>query len=227
MAAPFFTRELFRFLLDLESHNDRDWFAANRDRYEEHYKAPALRFVEDFAPRLHMISPHLRIEPRVGGSLFRIYRDTRFSHDKLPYKTHCAMQLRHESGQDAHAPAYYLHIEPGGCLAAHGIWRPDTPTLRRLREAIAGRGAEWQKILASEARRGGWQRFGDRLKRVPRGFPVGHPLADELMYKDFGSFRALTQKDVLAADFPERYAAVCAEGAPMLRFLCEGLGLPF
>ncbi len=227
MAAPYFTRELFRFLLELDGNNDRTWFEANRHRYDEHYKDPALRFVADLAPSLHVISPHLRVEPRVGGSLFRIYRDTRFSHDKLPYKTHCAMHLRHESAQDAHAPAYYLHLEPGGCLAAHGIWRPDGPALQRLRGAIAARGAEWQQILATEARRGGWERFGDRLKRVPRGFASDHPLAYELMYKDFGSFHTLTQKDVLAADFPERYAEICAAGAPMMRFICEALGLKF
>jgi uncharacterized protein (TIGR02453 family) len=227
MAAPYFTRELFRFLLELDGNNDRAWFEANRDRYDAHYKDAALRFVADFAPRLHIISPHLRVEPRVGGSLFRIYRDTRFSHDKLPYKTHCAMHLRHESAQDAHAPAYYLHLEPGECIAAHGIWRPDGAPLRRLREAIAARGAEWQQILAAEARHGRWQRFGDRLKRVPRGFPADHPLASELMFKDFGSFRTLTQREVLARDFPERYAEMCAVGAPMMRFICEGLGLRF
>ncbi len=227
MAAPYFTRELFRFLLELEGNNDRAWFEANRDRYEAHYKDPALRFITDIAPPLHVISPHLRTDPRVGGSLFRIYRDTRFSADKQPYKTHCAMHLRHESAQDAHAPAYYLHLEPGECIAAHGIWRPDGPTVGRLREAIAARGDEWQRILAAEARHGGWQRFGDRLKRVPRGFAPDHPQAYELMFKDFGSFRKLTQREVLAADFPEHYAEICAEGAPMMRFICEALGLPF
>lgn len=226
MAAPYFTRDLFRFLLDLEGHNDRDWFAANRARYDDHYVAPALRFIADVAPPLSSLSPHLRAEPRVGGSLFRIYRDTRFAADKTPYKTHLAIHLRHAAARDAHAPAYYLHLEPGGCLAAHGIWRPDAAALRRVRLAIAARGDAWQSLLAREAD-AGWQRFGDQLARVPRGFPADHPLAAELRYKDFGAYRNLTQRDVLAANFLDRYVEICAAGAPMMRFICEALGLPF
>jgi uncharacterized protein (TIGR02453 family) len=227
MAGRYFTRELFRFFLELDGHNDRAWFEANRDRFEEHVKQPALRFITDLAPRLHAISPHLKAEPKVGGSLFRIYRDVRFSHDKSPYKTHCAMHFRHERARDAHAPAFYLHLEPGDCLAAHGVWQPDAYALRRIRDAIVARPDDWRRLLAAEAKIGGWQRFGERLKRVPRDFPADHPQAFELMWKDYGSFVKLTQRDVLAADFLDRYAALCAQGAPMVTFICEGLGLKF
>ena len=92
-----FGPELFAFLAELELNNNREWFGANRHRYEEHLLEPALAFIEDFAPRLQKISPHFRADARPsGGSLFRIYRDTRFSKDKSPYKTHVGLHFRHE-----------------------------------------------------------------------------------------------------------------------------------
>ena len=91
-----FGPELFSFLEDLQANNDREWFAANRDRYEEHLLEPALAFIDAFAPRLEKISPHFRADARPsGGSLFRIYRDTRFSKDKRPYKTNVGIHFRH------------------------------------------------------------------------------------------------------------------------------------
>jgi len=110
---PYFTKDTFRFIKDLKAHNDRAWFAANKDRYEDHVKVPALRFIEEFAPILKKISPHFNASPR---SLFRIYRDTRFAKDKSPFKTHVGIQFRHDVGRDVHAPGYYLHIEPAECF---------------------------------------------------------------------------------------------------------------
>jgi Conserved hypothetical protein (DUF2461) len=111
---PSFTKDLFSFLLDLRKNNNRGWFQANKPRYEQHVQEPALEFVSDFAPLLDEISPHFRADPRpVGGSLFRIYRDVRFSKDKSPYKTVVGIRFRHELGKDAHAPVFYLHLEPG------------------------------------------------------------------------------------------------------------------
>ena len=98
---PYFTRETFRFLKDLKAHNERTWFKANKERYEDHVKVPALRFIEAFAPLLKKISPHFSAGPR---SLFRIYRDTRFAKDKSPFKTHTGIQFRHDVGRDVHAP---------------------------------------------------------------------------------------------------------------------------
>lgn len=228
MAQPYFTRETYRFLLELDGNNDRAWFAANKDRFEEHVRRPALRFIADFGAHLRRISPHFEADPRpVGGSLFRIQRDIRFSADKSPYKTHCGIQFRHEAGRDVHAPGFYLHIEPGDSLAALGIWHPDTPTLRRIRQAIADQPRRWRQALTTEPFASHHERFGDRLSRVPRGFAPDHPAAEELKWKDYGSAVALTQKQVLAKDFPEHLARVWAEGTPMLRFLCAALDLSF
>ena len=125
MTDPHFTPEFFEFLLELRSNNDRDWFQANKGRYERDVKNPLLRFIEDFEPRLHSISSHYIADAHAnGGSMFRIYRDLRFSKDKSPYKTQAAAQFRHEEGKTAHAPGFYLHIAPGEVFAGVGMWQP-------------------------------------------------------------------------------------------------------
>ncbi|MCH7945702.1 MAG: TIGR02453 family protein, partial [Armatimonadetes bacterium] len=112
-ASPRLKPELLKFLSDLKKNNNRQWFQKNKDRYESDVREPLLKFIEAFEPRLHKISPHFIADARkTGGSLFRIYRDTRFSHDKRPYKTHAGVQFRHERAKDVHAPGFYLHIEP-------------------------------------------------------------------------------------------------------------------
>src|SRR5918999_5746112 len=111
-AGQAFSPALFAFLRELRRNNDREWFNANKRRYQEDVQEPALAFIADFAPRLERISPHFVADPRpVGGSLFRIYRDTRFGKDKTPYKTHAGIQFRHEDGKDAHCPGFYVHID--------------------------------------------------------------------------------------------------------------------
>ena len=142
---------LFSFLSDLRANNNREWFAANRDRYEEQLLEPALAFIDSFASRLKKISPHFRADARPsGGSLFRIHRDTRFSKDKTPYKTNLGIHFRHERAKDAHAPGYYLHIGPGEVFAGGGIWRPATGAATSIREAIA---ADPEHPLADDLKR--------------------------------------------------------------------------
>ena len=108
-----FRPALFTYLTDLDNNNDREWFAENRERYDLYVRDAGLQFIRDFEPYLHEISPHFVADDRtVGGSLFRIYRDTRFSKDKTPYKTHLGIQFRHEAAKDVHAPGFYLHLDP-------------------------------------------------------------------------------------------------------------------
>src|SRR5919204_1825979 len=145
-----FGPELFTFLADLRANNDREWFAANKHRYEEELLEPALAFIDAFAPRLDKISPHFRADARPsGGSLFRIYRDTRFSKDKSPYKTNLGIHFRHERAKDAHAPGYYRHIGPGEVFAGGGIWHPGTEAATRIREAIVADPERWRRANPS------------------------------------------------------------------------------
>jgi uncharacterized protein (TIGR02453 family) len=168
-----FGPELFAFLADLRANNDREWFAANKGRYEEYLLEPALAFIDAFAPRLRKISPHFRADARPsGGSLFRIYRDTRFSKDKTPYKTNVGIHFRHERAKDARAPGYYLHIGPGEVFAGGGIWHPDTESATRIREAIVADPERWKRATRAGTFAKRLELVGDSLKRVP---PVGGP----------------------------------------------------
>src|SRR5918996_1661223 len=174
-----FGPELFRFLRDLEANNDRTWFNANKDRYEREVRDPALDFVEDFAPRLAEISQHFVADPRPsGGSLFRIHRDTRFSKDKSPYKTHVGIHFRHELAKHAHTPGFYLHLQPGSVFVGVGIWHPDPPALLRIREAIAGDPSAWRRATADGSLRlggdtgGGGERPQARARRFRPGAPA-------------------------------------------------------
>ena len=224
---PHFRPALFTYLRDLEKNNNRDWFNDNKQRFLDNVRDPALQFISDFGPRLEKISPHFKADPRPsGGSLFRIYRDVRFSKDKSPYKTWVAVQFRHKQGKDVHAPGFYLHLAPGNVLAGVGIWRPDGPSLKKIRDAIAADPARWKRLMASK----GFSRFkreGDRLKRPPKGYDAEHPLIEDLKYKDFIGMAKLTQKAATSADFLSQYTKLCRSGAPVVKFLSEALDVPF
>ena len=220
----YFSHETFRFLKDLERNNERAWFAANKARYEEHVKAPALRLIGDFAPALAKISPRFASTPR---SLYRIHKDTRFAKDKRPYKTHAGIHFRHERARDAHAPGFYLHIEPGTVFVGVGIWHPDAPTLRRIREHIVARPDAWKRASRSKSFVGVFELAGDRLTRPPKGFDSDHPLVEDLKWKDY--IGVATQDEAFArrAELPEELARIFAAGTPLVRFLCEALAVPF
>ncbi len=137
--APF-GNELFRFLKELKAHNDREWFQANKGRFEAEARDPLLRFIGDFSVPLAGISRQFAADPRpVGGSMFRIYRDTRFGKDKTPYKTHLAAHFpyRGPGTLGVHGPGFYLHLEPGASFAGGGLWHPEPEALFKVRQAIA------------------------------------------------------------------------------------------
>ena len=228
MFSSYFTPETFRFLDDLSANNDRDWFQANKARYEGDVKEPALRFIADFAPHLQEISPHFRADPRAnGGSLFRIYRDTRFSKDKSPYKTHTGIHFRHESAKDAHTPGFYLHIEPGGSFAGCGIWRPGSPTLTMIRQAITDDPDAWAQARDNAGFRAAFELSGDSLKRAPRGADPDHPMIEDLKRKDFIGVTSLGDDAIVAEGFLDDFAALCRSASPFQRWLCEALEAPY
>lgn len=224
----YFTRGTFDFLRDLTENNDRDWFQANRDRYESRVREPAQRFILAIGEELDRISPHLRADPRtVGGSLFRIHRDVRFSKDKRPYKNHTGIQFRHSAGKDAHAPGLYLHIEPRNCFLGMGAWRPSGPALKRIRTALVERPDDWIAATRSPAFTESFELGGDSLTRGPRGFDADHPLFEDLKRKDFIAFRAVSQSFFTSDDLVEDTLALAERGRPLMAFLCGALGVPF
>ena len=228
MGTRYFTPQLFAFLNDLDANNDRDWFKANQDRYERHIREPALDFINDFAGPLKKISKHFVADSRtVGGSLFRIHRDTRFSKDKTPYKTNTGMHFRHLLAKDVHAPGFYLHLQPGECFMGVGIWRPETKVAYQIRERIDQESTTWKRATRSKRFTDIFAIEGDSLTRPPKGYDEDHPLIDDLKRKDFIASTRLTQKTVTSDHFMEDFTANCKAGGPFMKFLCEAVGVPY
>ena len=224
----YFGAETFAFLRGLAENNNRQWFQQNKKRYEEHVKDPAIRFIIDFKPLLREITRQFNADPRpVGGSLFRIYRDVRFSKDKSPYKTNTGIQFRHNLGKDVHAPGYYLHLEPRNVFAAVGIWHPDSTTLGKIRDAIIEDPSGWKRAVKGKLFRSRFELSGNSLRRAPKGYDPRHPFIGDLKRKDFIETTALTQNAVASPEFPRDFAEICKAGTPLVRFLCNAIGLPF
>jgi uncharacterized protein (TIGR02453 family) len=223
-----FDPELFAFLRNLRLNNTREWFQANKERYEEHVKHPALQFISDFGPRLRKTSDHYTADPRpVGGSLFRIYRDVRFSKDKSPYKTAVGIQFRHKQCKDVHTPGFYLHLEPDACFVGLGIWHPDGPSLARIRTSIAEDPTQWRRTIHGRKFQDQFELGGESLKRAPKGYDPEHPLIEDLKRKDFIASTQITEGVVTSRGFLDEYARICRAGAPFVRYLCEATGIPF
>lgn len=223
-----FTPALYKFMRELKANNTRDWFNENKPRYIKDLKDPALAFILDFGQHLDRISPHFRADPRAnGGSLFRIYRDVRFAKDKSPYKTHTGIYFKHQAGKDAHTPGFYLNLEPGHNWVGVGIWRPDSPTLKLLREQVATQPERWQKAVENKAFATRFRVSGSSLKRPPKGFDPEHPLLEVLKLKDFTAVAPLTQRQVTSAGFIDDFTDICEAGSSLVRFVCEAIKQPF
>jgi uncharacterized protein (TIGR02453 family) len=216
----FFRPGLFDFLRQLKGHNNRDWFARNKAQYEKVVLDPALLFIGSFGPHLHELGPHFVADPRpTRGSLFRIYRDTRFSSDKRPFKTHVGIHFSHASGKDAHAPVFYLHLEPDNCFAAAGIWHPDNSALTKIRMAIVAEPGQWARVRRKV------ELEGDRLKRPPRGFDANHRFIEDIQRKDFVASVGFTETQVCGPRFMRDFAAACRTMLPLVEFTTRALGL--
>ena len=218
----FFSPEVFVFLRQLKRHNDREWFAKNKARYQTSIVEPALSFISGFAPYLGRISPHFVADARpTRGSLFRIYRDTRFSPDGRPFKTRVGIHFSHASGKDAHAPVFYLHLEPDSCFVAAGIWHPDNRALTRVRTAIAHDMEQWAKVRKKLILE------GDKLSRPPRGFDASHPFIDDLKMKDFVTSVPLSEEQICSAKLMRDFVSSCRKMSPLVEFTTKALGLKY
>jgi len=221
--------DYFRFFKELSASNNREWFEDNKPRFRDSVQAPLVSFVEAMAPRLKKISRHFVADPRLnGGSIFRIYKDVRFSKDKTPYKTHGGVQFRHARGKDAHAPGFYIHMGPGEVFFGGGIWMPPSDILLTIREAIRDEGAAWKKATTSAAFK---KRFGevrgDQLTRPPRGFDGADGNIVDIRRKSFFAMEEGSEKLAKCAGFPDAVAAAMNEATPLMKFLCKATGAPF
>lgn len=222
----YFTPGFFAFFSELKRNNNRPWFEKNKSRYEREVRDRLVAFVAAAGPQLRKISPHFVADPRpVGGSIFRIYRDIRFSKDKTPYKTAGAVHFPHERRESA--PGFYLHLEPGGVYSGVGIWHPEPPALSKIRDAIVQESDRWSKIKNAKAFREELHVEGRSLKTVPRGYPKDHPLAEDLKRTDFTAGHTYSEKQACAADFLDRFISTCRAAVPFTKFLTDALDLPF
>lgn len=228
MGKRYFTPKVFTFLRQLAENNDREWFKANQAEYEEFIREPALDFINDFAKPLSQISPHFVTDSRtVGGSLFRIQRDTRFAKDKTPYKENTGVQFRHIMAKDVHAPGFYINIEPGACFMGLGLWRPETKVAYQIRDAIDADPTGWKRATRGKRFTEVFSLEGDSLVRPPKGFEPDHPLIDDLKRKDFIASTRLNQSDITTDHFMEDFTSNCKRATPFMKFLCEAVRVPF
>ena len=223
-----FPKDFFKFFDELKKNNNRDWFAANKPRYFESVVQPMGDYIVSIAPHLQRISPFYKADPRPhGGSMFRIYRDARFSKDKTPYKTHAACHFRHEAGRDAHAPGFYLHIETDRISIGGGIWRPPAKQLGLIREFIADNPSAWEKLVKSAAIRkmGGVQ--GDSLIRPPRGYNPDAKHIEDLKRKSFFLMSNTDTELALSPVLVTESAKIFRKVAKLNHFITDALELPF
>lgn len=179
-----FDEGALRFLRDLEAHNDRDWFQPRKSEYETVVRAPMVELVEAVNAELASIAPDYVTDP--AKSIYRIYRDTRFSKDKLPYKTHIGALFPHRKLGKQGGAAFYFHLATEGFLIAGGIYHAAPAALIPVRAHLAKTHDRLTAILRRKALRdyfGDLQ--GDKLTRPPKGWPADHPAVEYLRHKDF------------------------------------------
>ena len=223
-----FEKASIDFLTELAANNNREWFNDNKARYEEHVLDVALRFIQSMQDPLAQLAPEFTAVPqRVGGSLMRVYRDTRFSHNKLPYKTNVGIQFRHRQAKDVHSPGYYVHVDPERVFLGVGMWRPDADSLRAIRERIVAKPAEWKSVLRDATFRRYFDLGGESLSRAPRGFDKDHELIEDIKRKSFIAVRDLDVADCLDPQFQRKGEASFAAATPFMKFLCKAVGVPF
>ncbi len=220
----YFSPDLFKFLRQLAKNNNREWFSKNKERYVKTIQDPSIQFIKHMQKRLKEVSPYLVADPKpFSGSLFRIYRDIRFSKDKSPYKTNVAMNFWHrKGGKKVHTPGLYLHLSPGKSFVGAGMWHPDPLTLNNVRTAIVKKPEAWKRVLDSKL-----EVEGDSLKRPPKGFDPNHQFIEDLKRKDFTAGRAFKDSQITSSKFADDFLKVSKSMNPLNEFIADALGLPW
>ena len=220
-SSPFSPRSI-SFLRAIKRNNDREWFRARKDQYQQHVHQPMVAVVEQLAQDFRTFAPELIATPK--QSLFRIYRDTRFSDNKKPLKTHAGAVFRTRELPGKQGAGLYFEIAGGWVWIGGGMWRPESFELVRLREHIA---ETWPEIHAITRARSFRSRFdelsGDTMTRVPRGYPSDHPAAAYLKYRQFYGGAEFPASLAYSRGFYATLVATFKALMPLVRFLNEGL----
>jgi uncharacterized protein (TIGR02453 family) len=221
MTSPF-TPKTLSFLRSLKRHNDREWFRARKEQYEEHVRGPMVALIARLARDFQRFAPELEASPK--KSLYRIYRDTRFSEDKTPLKTQVAASFRRKGLPRGGSAGLYLEVHPEWVWMGGGFYAPETTHLVRIREHIDATHPEMHRIAtAAPFRKTVGALDGERLTRVPRGYAAGHPAAEYLKHRSFLAGREFPPEFATSAEFYPTLVATFKGLMPLIRFLNEPL----
>jgi uncharacterized protein (TIGR02453 family) len=220
--APRFTTDTLKFLRALKRNNDREWLRARKDEYERHVRSPMLAVIEELAKDFKRVAPEVVASPKI--SLYRIYRDTRFSEDKTPLKTHAAAVFPWRGLARHEGAGVYFEVSPGWVWAGGGMYAPQPRHLLQVREHIADTWPEIRRIVNSKSFTSRVTALdGERLTRVPRGFPCDHPAAEYLKHRQFLAGREFPAELATSDDFYPTLLATFKAIVPLVRFLNEPL----
>jgi uncharacterized protein (TIGR02453 family) len=220
--------KLFKFLRELSRHNNREWFTEHKSRYENEVKHPAVELVRQIASPLARVAPMLEAIPKGhGGSVMRIYRDTRFSKDKTPYKTNVGISIRHQAAKDIHAPGVYVHLDPQECFIGAGCWHPERKVLSAIRAAIDEDPQTWTKTRDNKRFREKFDLVGERLKTAPRDYAKDHPLIEDLRRTDFIGIAPLTTAEITGGEIVNILIDHVKRAKPLMQFLCDAIDVPY
>jgi uncharacterized protein (TIGR02453 family) len=212
--------EALSFLRKLKRNNRREWFQAHKDDYERFVKAPMAELVLCIGEGLRRVAPEIVADPKT--SLYRIYRDTRFSHDKTPYKTHAAAVFPVRGLLKNSGPGLYFHFSPEELLIGGGIYMPDPPLLRAVREEIAAHPRAFLRVVEARPFRNAFgQLEGERLKSMPKGFSPEHPAAQYIRYKQFLFGKEYSAELASSTRLLPAILDCFEKGMPLIRFLTK------
>src|SRR5690606_17379722 len=214
-------KQTMAFLKELKENNNRDWFQSERQQYDNAL-ANVKEYITSLIAELSSIDPHINTDIQAGRCLFRIYRDTRFSKDKTPYKTWLSAAISVD-GRKLEGPEYYFHIEPGKSFFAAGYWRPSKAHLDAIRQEIDYNRQELDEVLAQ----GGWQvedlSTDDKLKRPPAGYDAQDPNIEILKLKSFILYQSLDDKDLFREDSIAHVVSVAKRFYPFKRYIHQAI----
>lgn len=220
-ASPRFTPESLAFLRALARHNDREWFRARKAEYERHVRGPMVALIERLAEDFQSFAPELVATPRC---IYRVYRDTRFSDDKTPLKTHIAASFPWRGLPRHEGAGLYIEVAPKWVWVGGGMYAPQTAQIAAVREHIAANYRQLVGIVESPGfRRAVGALDGVRLQRVPRGYPKDHPAADYLRFRQFLAGREFPAAFAHSPRFHAGVLGVYRQVAPLVRFLNQAL----
>lgn len=210
---------ILRFLSELKQNNNREWFAENKDWYDQ-VRTEFEIICKEFILEIAKFDDEIK-HVDAKDCIFRIYRDIRFSHDKTPYKTHFGVFVAADGGRKSQRGGYYLHLDPDGSFVAVGVWCPQPNLLKALRQSVYDNIDELNEILNKKSFANYFSTFfdEDKLKTVPKGFPKDFPNAELLKLKHYIAEYKLSKEITEKEDFAQQVAQIAQIAYPLNKFL--------